>query len=153
MALDPTLKEQFIKDSIKKYFVDSLSTGENIPLSFDGDVSIPDTTMVSEWVMVVFGDLSFDAIGVQELEVYCSSRVDPEGFRLSELRDKVVNYLIDLNKEDGLARIKLYQSHPTDAWVEKGSMVVFLEGETPAIDAKDGSKVKIISVSVKWGAK
>ena len=155
MAIDPTHSEQYIFDSIKKYFVDNLSTVENLNLTFDPEVDTPNfiANHVNEWVAIVLGKLTLDTIAEQELDIYCCTREDAEGYRLAVLRDKVVNYLIDLTKTDGFVRITLYQSHPTNAWVEISKMVAMIEDETPQLDAEDGTKVKLISTVLKWGAK
>ena len=111
MTLDPTSKQSNIIDSIKKYFIDNLLTIERIIVSFDADLPSPKIQGVipDEWVTIPIGNLAMDqVVSEQDLRIWCATKNDPEGYRLSRLRDKVYAYLTDNTKTDNRRRIDFY---------------------------------------------
>lgn len=152
MALDSTSKEQNVKDSVKKYLVDNIYTGEGIELTFDEELTTPliQERAIGSWVSVLFGNLELGALAKTEVYLYLCTKMDPEGYNLSVLRDKVVGYLVDNTMTDSFARITLYQS---DTWTEVGKMVVQVGEETRLPDAQDGTKVTLVPITLFWGAK
>jgi hypothetical protein len=156
MALDPTAREANVRDSVKKFFVDNIKRIEDIELSFDVDLSTPQiqsNITIDKWVMVQFSGFYFDNLSEYELSVFCCTRNDPEGFKLAQLRDKVMGYLTDGTKDDGLRRISFYRSYANQVWDLLGALLVFVERETGSMIAPDGTKFKMIPVTLKWGAK
>jgi hypothetical protein len=155
MSLDPTVREANLRDSVKKYFVDNLLTTENVQVMFDRGLSTPKVqgTDVDRWVAITFGTIEIGTLSSAILTIFCCSKMDSEGFKLAQLRDKVMGYLVDGTKSDGLARITLYRSHPTDAWVNIGGIIIIVESESPNMEADDGSKIKAITVTLRWGSK
>jgi hypothetical protein len=156
MSLDPTARESNVRDSIKKFFVDNINRIEGIDLSFDTDLSTPQiqsNITIDKWVVVQFSGFYFDNLSEYDLSVFCCTRNDPEGFKLSQLRDKVMGYLTDGSKDDGLRRIPFYRSYANQAWDLLGALLVFVERETGSMIAPDGTKFKMIPVTLKWGAK
>jgi hypothetical protein len=157
MSLDPTAREANVRDSVKKYFVDGLYRTENIPLTFDRGLSSPtlqgDAESVSKWVAVQFDAMDVDHLGFQILSIYCCTRFDPEGFRLAQLRDRVMGYLTDSTQTDGIRRIPFYRSYESQAWDLLGSLLVLIQGESAQFEAEDDSKYKIITAILRWSAK
>lgn len=157
MALDPSSREANVRDSIKKYFVDNLYKTESIELTFDIGLDTPHiqdpNSPIDKWVSVNFGEFNFDNLSEYNLQVFCCSRNDPEGFKLAQLRDKVMGYLTDGTKTDGLARISFYRSYASQAWELLGALLVFVEQESKQMIGPDGTKYKLIPVTLKWGAK
>lgn len=153
MALDGTLKESNVRDSIKKFFVDNIETIEGVPITFDTGLSTPAMQELSvlEWVAIQFGSFDLDNLASVFLEIYCCTKQDPEYSRLALLRDKVMGYLVDTSQTDCLKRIDLYQSHPSSAWTRLTSMIVLLDPEGPQLTAPDGTKFKVINARLKWG--
>lgn len=155
MPLDETAKLSNITNSLKKYFVDSLYTGESIQLDFDKSyqdvyAALPDR--VDQWLIIAFDPSSMDALAELAFTIYLYSRRDPEAVNLFILRDKVMAYLIDITQTDGLARIDLYDA----AWGIMGAAVIVLPAGRQESDnyvAKDGTKFRYISASLRWGAK
>ena len=96
MALDPTARESNFRDSVKKYFTDSIETAESIPLSFDKALATPDLQgkAVHTWVNILFDGIVLGTMSEIGLRIFCCTRQDNEGFKLAQLRDKVMGYLI-----------------------------------------------------------
>jgi hypothetical protein len=157
MALDPTSREANVRDSIKKYFVDNIKRIEGIEVIFDKFLSSPRTTVqreVSEWISVNFMEFDLETLADARVDVYCCTRQDPEGWRLVQLRDKVVGYLVDNTKTDGMARIDLYRSYPNQPWILLGAMIVQEVGpESGQLISDDETKFKIVPIRLRWGTK
>ncbi len=157
MSLDPTAREANVRDSVKKYFVDGLNRTDNVPLTFDRGLSSPeiqgDAESVSKWVAIQFDAMDVDHLGFQILSIYCCTRFDPEGFRLAQLRDRVMGYLTDSTQTDGIRRIPFYRSYESQAWDLLGSLLVLIQGESAQFEAEDDSKYKIITAILRWSAK
>lgn len=155
MPLDETAKLSNITSSLKKYFVDSLFTGESIRLDFDKSyqdvyAALPDR--VDQWLIIAFDPSNMGALAELAFTIYMYSRKDPEAVNLFILRDKVMGYLADNTQTDGLARITLYDA----AWATIGAAVIVLpigRQESGNYVAKDGTKFRYISASLRWGAK
>ena len=155
MPLDETAKLANITNSLKKYFVDSLYTGESIQLDFDKSyqdvyAELPDR--VDQWIIVAFDPSMMDALAELGFTIYMYSRKDPEAVNLFSLRDTVMAYLIDTDQTDALARITLYDA----AWGTIGAAVIVLPAgrqESGNFVAGDGTKFRYISASLRWGAK
>jgi hypothetical protein len=157
MALDPTAREANVRDSVKKYFVDNLYRGESIELTFDTALDTPKiqnpNSPIDKWVSINFGSFDFDNMSEYDLRIFCCARNDPEGFKLAQLRDKVMGYLTDNTKNDGMARIPFYKSYADRAWELLGGLLLFVETESGQMTAPDGTKYKMIPVTMRWGAK
>ena len=155
MTIDATVRESNIRDSIKKYFVDGLYTTEGVELLFDKLLSSPKVqgVEVDKWYAIMIGELDLGTLSEITLDIYCCTKKDSEGFKLAQLRDKVMNYLIDADQTDGKARITLYRSSATESWTNIGGMMVQIDSESPQMEAEDNSKFKIITVRLQWGGK
>jgi hypothetical protein len=155
MALDATAREANVRDSIKKYLYDNLKTVEGLPITFDRTLTSPvvQGNAVDRWVAVALGEMTPDVLASYDFTIFCCTKNDSEGFKLAQMRDKVVGYLVDDTKTDTMARITLYRSHPTEAWTQVGVMVVGEFSEVNLPDADDGTKVKSIDVRLRWGCK
>lgn len=157
MALDATAKEANVRDSIKKYFVDSIHTAENVAIGFDRGMAAPQVRgqprSITRWVIVNFGPLELGVLSEHLLMIYCCTVQDNEGFRLAHLRDLVMKYLIDTDQSDGMARITLYRSYENQAWENIGGMVIQDIIESPQYIADDETKYKVLTVTLRWAAK
>jgi hypothetical protein len=94
MSLHPLSKESNVKSSIKKYFVDNLSS----TVTFDTSLAAPDvrkqgTDAVKQWYNVDFGEFGRDALAYYYFDVYCLSRQDSEGVKLGEMVDDLMELL------------------------------------------------------------
>jgi hypothetical protein len=90
--------------------------------------------------------MHFDTWSDAMLHVHCCTRKDNEGFRLAQVRDTLIEGLSDEDATDGKKRITFYQSHPTDAWVSLGAILVLDHIESPQYESEDGTKYKTIDV-------
>ena len=153
--LDATARESNFRDSVKKYFVDNLYKTEGVELLFDKLLSTPKVqgVEVDKWVAIMIGDIDLGVMSVGTLEIYCCTKKDSEGFKLAQLRDKVMKYLIDTSQTDGFARIPLYRSSATEVWTNVGTMLIQVDPESRQMDAEDSSKFKIIPVRLRWATK
>ena len=155
MSIDPTASEFFFRSSIKKYFIDNLTTVEGITVLFDKTIlyeNIRDKT-ITQWIVVNFGQFRRDYLSSNVLEVNCCTRKDTEGVKLSKLTDTVMGYLTDPNMTDATKRITLYNatdSSPSN-WTEIGGMMVTTIREGIQQLTPDETKVKGIDIVLRWG--
>jgi len=152
MALDPTAREANVRDSIIKYFKDNLKTTEGITTVFDIGISQPDSSS-TQWVSVNFGAMEFTTMSTFFLYVHCCTREDNEGWRLAQLKDKVLGYLSDENATHGMKSITLYRSYLNQAWVAIGGLLVQEVLESGQLLAPDGTKYKTLSVRLRTASK
>jgi hypothetical protein len=152
MSLHPLSKESNVKSSIKKYFVDNLSS----TVTFDTSLAAPDvrkqgTDAVKQWYNVDFGEFGRDALAYYYFDVYCLSRQDSEGVKLGEMVDDLMELLLDNTNQDGARRIPFYDISKTP-WDEIGAMLIQDVWDAPSVDmVEDETKVKIFSVRLRWG--
>jgi hypothetical protein len=158
MALDPTSREANIRDSVKKFLVDSLYTTEGINLFFDIGLATPrlqgQPIEADRWVVINFGSLEIGVMSEFQIDVVCCTRKDNEGFRLAQLRDTVFGYLTDNTQIDGVRRIVFYTSyeHPTP-WVVIGGIMIMEIIESRQMPAEDGTKYKILTCNLRFASK
>ena len=152
MTLDSTSRESNAKDSFKKHLVDSIKGNEGVEVNFDKGLNVPNIqgTAVNRWVAVQWGQLLPGKLTTLHAAIYVCTRNDPEGYRRSQLRDKVVGYLTDPNEE--FRRITHYKSNDTP-WTRIGTMMVYCDPESGDMEADDGTKFKIIPIRLRWAAK
>jgi len=156
MALADTAKESNVRDSIKKYWVDSLHAAEGVQLTFDKYLSTPNVQghQVDKWVSINFGEMALSSLSTHILEIYCCTRKDGEGFKLAQLRDKVYKHLTDNTKTDGMSRIPFYRSRASGSWtLLSGGMIVQDVMESRQLEAEDGTKFKILTVTIRFSSK
>jgi hypothetical protein len=155
MSLDPSARESNLRDSIKKFFVDALVTAEGVPVTFDKALSSPNIQgkEVDKWCSIVFGPIVLDTMSDIIIDVYCCTRRDSEGYKLSQLRDKVMGYLVDASMNDGLKRIDFYQSNYSGAWVLLGKLLVWDILPSGDMIAPDETKFKVLTVILKVAMK
>lgn len=155
MALDPTAREANVRDSIKKYFVDSLSSQYH--LMFDKGMSSPNVqgtpSQVDRWISINFGMMDRGTLSEHYLTIYCCTRKDNEGFKLAQLSDTVMGYLSDDTATHGMRTITLYRSYEAQAWVTIGGLVVQEVLESQQFVTDDETKYKILNVRLRWGSK
>ncbi len=153
--LDSTVRESNVRDSLKKFFVDSLYKTEGIELLFDKSLSTPKVQgmEVDKWYAVLIGEIELGTLSDITVDIMCCTKKDAEGFKLAQLRDKVMNYLIDTDQTDGMKRVTLYKSSATEAWESIGTFIISIESETRQMEGEDNSKFKVITVRFIWAAK
>lgn len=145
-------KEKNVKSSLKKYFVDSF--GELV--TFDVSLAAPDirkqgTGAIKQWYNVHFGQFGRGALSEYVFDVYCLSRQDTEGIKLSEMCDTLMSLLVDSSKTDGMRRIDFYDVTEVP-WTLLGAMVVQdINDYPPYYIQEDETKVKIYNVRLRWG--
>lgn len=154
MALDATASEANVVNSVKKFFTDTLVTIEKLQVSFDKSLEAPllNGVAVTDWVSVQFGQFIGDKLALQIIQIFCCTRQDNEGYRLTQLRDKVVAYLRDETKTDASGRIDLYRTN-VSPWVKVGGMLILTDPESGRIEGPDQTKFKVIPIRLRWGMK
>lgn len=153
MALDHTAKLANIKYSLKKFFVDNIARTEDKRLTFDKALSIPKIqgqSPTDEWVSVKLDDLIPEVLSIQYLSIYCCTRKDSEGYKLSLLRDTVFNYLSDTTMTDGFKRIPFYRSD-TKALI--GTFLVTQVLESAELEGPDETKYRVLTCTLKFASK
>lgn len=157
MSLDPTARMTNVTDSIKKYFVDNLETTEGIALSFDRQVMDPaihETRSVTRWIAINMGPIERGDMGSVVVELWCATREDPEYFRLEQLCDTVMGYLVDETKTDTMRRITFYRSRQGGSWTElTGALLVWKIVESDRQEGPDQTKFKLLTVTIRWTSK
>jgi hypothetical protein len=151
MALDATAREANIWDSIKRYFLGNLS----YPLTFDKALSIPDIQgrTVDRWVSFALDDMIIGDLSTIQLSIYCCTRQDNEWHKLAQVRDSVFEKLVDETKTDTMRRIMLYASHPTNEWIEIGTLMIDEILESPRMTGPDETKFKILHTRLRTASK
>lgn len=155
MTLEDTAKESNIRDSIKKYWVDTLYKTDGIHLTFDKYISTPNVQgqTIDRWVSINFGDMFLSEMSTHIIEIYCCTRKDGEGFKLAQLRDKVYARLTDNTMTDGMAAFTFYRSRATGAWTSIGSIIIQEVMESRQFEADDGTKFKILTTTLRFSSK
>ena len=157
MTLDPTARQANIKDSLKKFFIDSLETGAGRALTFDKALSAPDIQgkAVDRWYSIHFGQMVPEDLTDIIVELYCCTRKDNEGFKLAQLRDTAMEYLSADHAVtgDSTKRIDFYQSSPTVAWTKIGGLVIVSIVESGELEAPEETKFKVLTIRLKTASK
>ena len=155
MSLDSTAREANVRDSLIKFFVDNLKTTEGITISFDKSLATPKIqgSEVEKWVMLDFGYMGRADLSEHVIDIYCCTRKDPQGFKRAQLSDTVMGYLSDTTQTDGMKRIPFYRSRETGSWELLGALLVTDVNESGEFEAPDGTKYKILAMSLKWAVK
>lgn len=154
MTLDATAREANIRDSIKKFFVDTYS----VPMTFDKALSQPDLQgrTVHKWINVIIHVSEIKLISDILIHIYCCTRRDNEFFKLAQLRDTIVEGLSvdpDSSQSDNMKRIPFYQSHPIDPWTLIGALLVSEVMESIPMEGPDETKYKILTIRLRAPAK
>jgi len=154
-SLDDSAKESNIRDSIKRFFIDNTYKIDGIHLTFDKYISTPNVQgkAVDRWVSINFGAMSLSEMSTHILEIYCCTRKDGEGFKLTQLRDKVFARLTDNTMTDGMAAFTFYRSRATGAWTPIGSIIIQDIMESGQFEAEDGTKFKILTTRLRFSSK
>lgn len=155
MMIDPVSKETNIKNSIKKYFLDSLETLESIPLFFESLSETPSDSngeKLTQWIIILFGRGDFGNVSEKQISIGVYTRNDSEGDDLSILCDIVMGYLMNEDSTNGLSTIPFYDTSP-DPWVVVGGMIPFLQPSLGEMQGDDFTKFKEINILCKWGGK
>jgi len=152
MALDPTARKANVKDSIKKYFIDTVQTIEGVPVSFDTSARTPKLTgqpkEVLQWVGIDLGSFSISDWTEFYIMIFCCTRKDYEGFKLAQLRDKVVGYLTANS-----GSIPFYRSYSDQAWTLLGGMTVLNVLESEEMQAPDETKYVMLTCRIGFVSK
>lgn len=155
MGLDPTAREANFMDSVRKFFVDNIETGEGITVTFDTFFDIPKFTNRdrTRWLSVNIGPLDRGFLTELSLDLFLLQREDPEGFRLAQFGDLIMGYLSDIDETDGMKRIPFYRSYADQPWTLIGALLVIdvIEGDRDT--AKDQTKYKQLTVLLKVASK
>ena len=154
MSLDPTARRANIKDTVKR-FVHTVYSGE---ITFDKSMSSPDLMndkTVDRWINIDIGEVERGYLSTVPVEIRCASRKDPEGFKLAQLTDTVMDFLSDTTMSDGMKRIPFYRSVPSgpDSWVLLGAFVVQEVFESKEMYAPDNTKYITLTAILKTASK
>jgi len=159
MALDPTARKSNVKDSIKKFFIDNLSTIEGVTVSFDTSARTPklygQPKEVIQWISVDMGSITISDWSNFMLLIYCCTRKDYEGFKLAQLRDKVLGYLTPSSQGvvAGGGKIPFYRSYSDQNWTIIGGLVVLDIMESDEMQAPDETKYVILTCRIGFVSK
>jgi hypothetical protein len=146
-------KESNVTSSLKKYLVDALGSDVTFDISLKApDIRTQGPDAVTQWYNVKFGPFGRGALSEYDFDIYCLSRQDPEGYELAKQADIIMDLMVDSNNTDGLGRIPLYDTEQTP-WEQISSMVVQEIWDSPVLsEIEDETKIKILTVKLRWGA-
>lgn len=151
--VDPTLQESLYKASVRKYFIDHIEGVKDKKVYFDRQYSIPKDDSgndLTNWIVVGFDGIDIDTLSTGMLEVLCFSRNDEGGIVLTQLRDMIVDMMIDETMSDGCRRIPYYDA----AWTQIGGMTSFIDTNNAGTQyGADGTTFKTLQVKLRWGTK
>lgn len=152
MSLSSVTKEVDFKNSIKKYFLDSLETIEQLKIFFESLFEVPVDSSgkkLKSWVVVSFGYRNLGNVSEQQVSLDLYTTEDNEADDLAELVDAVMNYLIDEDSINGLKTIPYYDS----SWAVVGGIIPFIQPAFGRMESEDGVQYKSINLLCKWGGK
>ena len=154
-SLDPTARRSNIKDSIKKYFTDSIETAKGIAITFDKSLTTPDLQGISvnRWMNIGIGEVERGVISEIPVDIIVATRRDPEGALLETTTDEALEVLTDQTITDGMRRIPFYRSRAVGEWTRLGALVVSRIGESREMEAPDGTKFLILTCGLKVASK
>ena len=152
MTLDATAREANIWDSVKKFFLDNMTT---YPVTFDVSLSSPAVSgqVVDRWYSVTMGQTEIGDMSEIILDVFVCSQRDNEWHKNAQMKDSVYEILTDADDPMGTRRIPFYQSHPIDTWVLIGAIMVTEILESPRMEAVDETKYKILHCRLRTASK
>lgn len=149
MALDVTAQKANFYYSIKKYIIDNFYIPGQCEIVFDR--FLPPDTSVEQWLAFIQNPLQRDTLSTYMIDLYCVTRKDYEGEKLTVLLDKVADYFDgDITHTDGLKRIPFYDLITGE---QKGAMVVTETKEGDTLDAPDQSKFVIVTITFRMASK
>lgn len=147
--LDSTAQKANFYYSLKKYIIDNLYTIQGIPVIFD--TFLPPDFSIERWISVHQKSLDRDTLSSYQVELYCITRNDYEGEKLTELVDIVAGYFIgDITQTDGLRRIPFYDATTE---LQNGNMIVTNASEGEHLQAPDESKFLILTFTLRMASK
>jgi len=146
-SMDGTLKETNLLRSIRKFWIDGLTTGEALELPvFFGSVKVtksyPDA---KKWIMVQLEDVLPNQVSTALMTIFMFTREDEFGDVLTGVRDKVIELLYP-------GYIDLYETGSTP-WQKIGGIkthVAYQSSPMPATASE--TRIVHIEVILKWGA-
>jgi len=153
--ISPVSRESDLKNSIKKYFLDSLETLESIPLFFDRLFETPsddEGTKLLKWVVITFGRGDLGNVSERQVSIEAYTRDDSEGDNLSVLLDTIMGYILNEDSTNGLATVPYYDTSSVP-WTVVGGMMSFLQPSLNEMEGDDSTKFKSINLLFKWGGK
>ena len=150
--IDKTLSEATIRRSIRKFFVDNLHNDDH-PVSFEVDFKEPVTStgdQANRWINIHFGSPRYTGNSARyRFDIYLLIRGDNDGQGMAELRDEVVELLVDYDKSDGDRRLPLYDANFTQV----SSAIMRLELESDDLVAEDFTIYRFLSVELHYAIK
>ncbi len=142
MTLPELSKLSNIKRSVKKFFIDNLTTTEGFPVHFDIALSPnPLDNETHRWIIVHYGTHDPKQLSSLQLTIYLLSRKDIEGDDLTEMYDTLQNYLYP-------GQLDIYNN----IWVKIGGAKVYARPNQGYNYTWDKTKIQKTFVEIKWGA-
>ena len=146
MSLDPTHSEALYRRSVKKFLVDNLYTVDKIYVDFSKMYMKPTDGVgadIDKWIRFHFNGLSTrGTTATGRVAAYIFSRGDTDGVKLAEVRDKIVEYAVDLTMPDGMRRVPLYDL----TWTQIGGMILTTGNESKEEHADDDTLYKFVNL-------
>lgn len=161
MAIDPTVQEYNYKYSVIEHFYSNRDLikfdGQQVPVEFDKDITtvplLADNTEAKTWITVRFGPMTFASVSEAELTVFCCTREDPEGRRLSQLKDKMLGLFFDPSQPTGRVLVPFYDFSDPQNWSVVSNLVPYINFQTEEIIADDHTKYRNVVLMFRWGAR
>lgn len=155
MSLSPVTRKSDFRNSIKKYFLDSLEVTESLSLFFDSLVETPTDASgvkLTKWVTISFGRSSLGSVSEAQISLEAFTRNDSEGDDLASLLDTIMGYIVDEDSTNGLVSIPYYDTSAVP-WTIVGGMIPYVQPSLSAMDGLDNTRFEAVNILCKWGGK
>lgn len=155
MSLHPTLSEECIQYSIKKFFYDGLKAVDGVPVYFSYVYMTPQNSVTGvnhpTWVKFHLDGMGFyEGLAQSKVNAYVFSRGSAgvsAGRLLSQTRDKLMAYLVNVTPEgNGIKAIPLLDLSN----VRHSSMVITFGQSTEEEVADDKTLYRLIPLKLKF---
>jgi len=155
MSLHPTLSEECIQYSVKKFFYDNLKTIDGVPIYFSYVFMTPQNSSTGvdhpTWVKFHLDGVGYaEGMGLAKVNAYVFSRgnaTTPAGKLLAQTRDKLIAHLVNVTAGgNGIKAIPLLDLNN----VRYSSMVVTFGQPTDEEVADDKTLYRLIPIRLRF---
>jgi hypothetical protein len=154
MTLPDISKEYNFKISVRKFLFSIVNSfTPSIPLLLDTGLKAPTSeSSAPKWIAVEFGSFIIGTVNEANINIYCCAQQDADADEVTLLRDIIVGNFTDSNSVDTIKRIPFYINLGTPFEEIIGYMVADIIYQSGYLVAADGTKYKLITINLKWGA-
>lgn len=145
-----TMSDAVFLRSLKKFFLD-LTTPKNIPTFFDFIEKPPRISgaFAPTWLSIIPRSTSLGTLADHLFYVHLFTNGDLDSSKMADLRDFLIENLVDLNQTDGRKRIPFYD----EDWNVVFTGVLDPKQEIDFHRFDEGINMKTLPIMAYWGSK